>query len=85
MQFCALSLDSNRVNIVGSYSVRKDETIVIELGQKLTRDFLDKQCAKNIHRIRIHTTNHQTTAKVYRGPYRMSEQHGILIFEPTRP
>ncbi|TGB05179.1 hypothetical protein [Halobacillus salinus] len=81
MQFSALSLDSNRINVIGSYSVRQDETIVIELEKKLTKSFIQQQTSKNIQRIRIHTADQQTTAIVFRGPFRMSEQYGILIFE----
>ncbi|MCA0969556.1 hypothetical protein LCM20_02985 [Halobacillus litoralis] len=81
MQFRALSLDSNRIDVQGFYSVRKDSTIVVELDQNLTNSFVQDHINKIIHRIRVHALDDRLSAAVFRGPYRLQEQHGLLIFK----
>ncbi|RWZ55111.1 hypothetical protein EQV77_10690 [Halobacillus fulvus] len=81
MRFCSISLDHYRIEARGTYSIRSDQTIVIELEQRLTRSFVEQYINQTIKRIRIHTLNSHELPLVYKGPFRFKERFGVIVFE----
>lgn len=84
MQLTKLILDQKELSITARYSVRIDQTIVVEPLKQITEDTIRRILKTHsiIQSIRIHRPDLPSLEK-FEGPYIFECFNGILIFTPS--
>ncbi|MGI8315493.1 hypothetical protein [Halobacillus mangrovi] len=80
-QITRLFLDQDELSIFGRYSVRLDQTIVIEPVRQLTETTFKRimDTKPTISKIRIKNPDVKPFLE-YPGPYTFKRVHGVLVF-----
>ncbi|MBH0230864.1 hypothetical protein [Halobacillus yeomjeoni] len=81
-QLSRLFLDMEELSVFGRYSVRIDQTIVIEPKRQLTETTFRRiqETKPVIHHISIKDAEVKPFLE-FKGPYRFKKVNGVLVFE----
>ena len=84
LRLTKLILDQKELSITARYSVRIDQTIVVEPLKQITEDTFKRILTSKsiIQSVGIHSPERSSLLK-FEGPYIFERLNGILIFKPS--